>query len=199
MPRPNEAKYPPFALAGCFACQSAHVNACWTPPAKPTQLNPQSPQQLKRCRAKKKLGAVPGSRALKETLDNDTYTTLGTRPQQDRFAPHIAAMADRQPPGARPVVYVPSLSDRYAVAPGGDAMSALPRREDALAGRQLTLLAIRSRELADRVAAGQLGFLDAVDFAYSAADRAGLIDEVGDDVVQAVLAAAFANAEGPSE
>ena len=108
-------------------------------------------------------------------------------------------MVDRQPPAPRAVILVPRLQGDLPSAPGGDAMSALPRREDALAGRQLTLLAIRSRELADRVAAGQLGFLDAVDFGYSAADRAGLIDEVGDDVVQAVLAAAFANAEGPSE
>jgi hypothetical protein len=58
---------------------------------------------------------------------------------------------------------------------------------------QLALLAIRSRELADRVTAGLLPFIDAVDMAYSAAEWAGLTDTVGDDVVQSILAAAFAN------
>ena len=84
-----------------------------------------------------------------------------------------------------------------------------PRR--AYAARQLEILAERSLELADRVAAGQLAFLDAVDMAYSAArwadlpraiERAGLIDKgsitTGDDVVQSVLAAAFANARCPT-
>jgi hypothetical protein len=62
---------------------------------------------------------------------------------------------------------------------------------------QLELLAIRSAELADLVAVGQIAFLDAVDMAYSAADWAGLVDSVGDDVVQAVLAVAFANSREP--
>jgi hypothetical protein len=57
--------------------------------------------------------------------------------------------------------------------------------------RQLELLAIRSGELGDRVAAGKIGFLDAVDMAYSAAVWSGLVDNAGDDAVQAVLAAAF--------
>jgi hypothetical protein len=75
--------------------------------------------------------------------------------------------------------------------------------------RQLEILAQRSLELADRVAAGQLGFIDAVDLAYEAAvwadlpnaiDASGLIDTnihgaaTGDDIVQATIAAAFANA-----
>lgn len=75
--------------------------------------------------------------------------------------------------------------------------------------RQLEILALRSLELADRVAAGQLSFLDAVDLAYDAAicadlpnaiDASGLIDTNihrapnGDDIVQATIAAAFANA-----
>jgi hypothetical protein len=76
--------------------------------------------------------------------------------------------------------------------------------------RQLEILALRSVELADQVAAGQLSFLEAVDFAYSAAvwaglphaiDRSGLIDNSvisGDDIVQATLAAAFANARAPA-
>jgi hypothetical protein len=33
--------------------------------------------------------------------------------------------------------------------------------------RQLEILALRSLELADRVAAGELGFIDAVDLAYT--------------------------------
>jgi hypothetical protein len=57
--------------------------------------------------------------------------------------------------------------------------------------RQLNLLAVKSRELADRVAAEQLAFVDAVDMAYSAALWSGVVDSAGDDAVQKVLAAAF--------
>ncbi len=76
--------------------------------------------------------------------------------------------------------------------------------------RRLELLALRCAELADRVATGELGFLDAVDLAYNAAvwadlpnaiDASGLIDTgiiCGDDIVQATLAAAFANARRPA-
>jgi hypothetical protein len=63
--------------------------------------------------------------------------------------------------------------------------------------QQLEILALRSRELADQVAAGQLKFIDAVDAAYESAQWAGLVKSVGDDVVQATLAAAFANARRP--
>lgn len=74
------------------------------------------------------------------------------------------------------------------------------------ATRQLEIFALRCIQLADRVAAGELKFLDAAEFAYDAAigadlpnaiDVSGLIDRnviSGDDVVQATLAAAFANA-----
>jgi hypothetical protein len=73
--------------------------------------------------------------------------------------------------------------------------------------RQLKILALRSFDLADRVAAGQLRFIDAVDLAYEAAvwadlpnaiDASGLIDSniagapTGGDIVQATIAAAFA-------
>jgi hypothetical protein len=62
--------------------------------------------------------------------------------------------------------------------------------------------------LADQVAAGQIRFLEAVDLAYDAAvwaglpkaiDESGLIDQsiTSDDIVQATMAAAFANARGP--
>jgi hypothetical protein len=66
------------------------------------------------------------------------------------------------------------------------------------ASRQLEILALRSLELADRVAAGEIAFLDAVEIAYEAAVWSGLTSTVGDDVVQATLAAAFANARRPT-
>jgi hypothetical protein len=66
------------------------------------------------------------------------------------------------------------------------------------AAAQLELFARRCLELADRVAENKIGFLDAVDMAYSAAQWSGLTDNVGDDIVQACMAAAFANARGPT-
>jgi len=65
------------------------------------------------------------------------------------------------------------------------------------AGRQLEIFAIRCLELADRVAENQIGFIDAVDLAYDAAIWSGLVETVGDDVTQATMAAAFANARSP--
>ena len=73
-------------------------------------------------------------------------------------------------------------------------MSARARRVT----RQLEILALRSIELADRVAAGEIKFLDAVDFAYEAALWSGLTETSGDDIVQATIAAAFANARAPA-
>jgi len=64
----------------------------------------------------------------------------------------------------------------------------------AKAARRLEILALRSLELADRVAEGSIKFIDAVDLAYEAAVWSGLVQDVGDDIVQATLAAAFANA-----
>jgi hypothetical protein len=63
--------------------------------------------------------------------------------------------------------------------------------------RRLEILALRCLELGDQVAAGQMKFLDAVDLAYEAALWSGLVQSVGDDIVQATLAAAFANARRP--
>jgi hypothetical protein len=63
--------------------------------------------------------------------------------------------------------------------------------------RQLEILALRCLELADRVAVGEIAFLDAVDIAYEAAVLSGLTSTIGDDIVQATLAAAFANARHP--
>ena len=63
---------------------------------------------------------------------------------------------------------------------------------------QLEILAQLSIELADRVACGELRFFDALNVAYEAAVDAGLVDNVGDAIVQATLAAAFANARRPA-
>ena len=62
------------------------------------------------------------------------------------------------------------------------------------ATKQLKILALRGLELADRAAAGRPPFIDAVDVAYSAAQWAGLPETVGDDAIQLVLSASFANA-----
>jgi len=64
--------------------------------------------------------------------------------------------------------------------------------------RQLEILALRSLEVADRVAAGEIKFLDAVDVAYEAALWSGLTETAGDDIVQATIASAFANARAPA-
>jgi hypothetical protein len=55
----------------------------------------------------------------------------------------------------------------------------------------LDLLYERTCVLADRVARGELAFLDAVDMAWTAAEFAGTVGRVGPDQVQHVLAAAF--------
>jgi hypothetical protein len=88
--------------------------------------------------------------------------------------------------------------------PGRDRRCARHHREGAMSvrarrvTRQLEILALRSLELADRVAAGEIKFLDAVDVAYEAALWSGLTETAGDDIVQATLAAAFANAKAPA-
>jgi len=58
--------------------------------------------------------------------------------------------------------------------------------------RQLAILTLRSFELADRVAVGELELIDGVDMALEAALWSGLTESVGDDVVQAILTEAFA-------
>lgn len=85
----------------------------------------------------------------------------------------------------------------------------LPNRSNDRVRTQLEILARRAGELADRVAVGDLSFIEAVDLAYSAAVWAGLpkaIDKselitnnlTGDDLVQWTLAAAFATARRPA-
>lgn len=71
-------------------------------------------------------------------------------------------------------------------------MSAAKSRET----QQLELLALRTFDFADRVRANELGFLDAIDALYDGAVASGLVDAVGDDIVQATLAAAFATGRG---
>jgi hypothetical protein len=58
----------------------------------------------------------------------------------------------------------------------------------------LDLLHERCLTLVDRVQAGELPFIEAVDFAYSAACFAGLVETYGDDAIQQVLARAFCGA-----
>jgi hypothetical protein len=57
--------------------------------------------------------------------------------------------------------------------------------------QQLVLFGQRCQTLADRVSCKQLNFLDAIDLAYDAATWSGLVDAVGDDMVQATMANAF--------
>lgn len=79
--------------------------------------------------------------------------------------------------------------------------------------KRLELFALRCFELADRVTAGELEFIDAVDLAYSAAvwadlpnaiDASGLIDRnrsgapCGDDIIQHTISVAFANVRRPT-
>jgi hypothetical protein len=66
------------------------------------------------------------------------------------------------------------------------------------AAAQLELFARRCLDLADQAASYRLAFLNAVDLAYDAALWAGLVDDLGDDIVQATMAAAFANARRPA-
>ena len=65
------------------------------------------------------------------------------------------------------------------------------------AAAQLELFARRCLDLADRVAENKIAFLDAIDVAYEAAVWAGLCETIGDDLIQATMAAAFANARRP--
>ena len=64
-----------------------------------------------------------------------------------------------------------------------------------MSDRRLELFAVRCRDLRDRVAAGRLAFIEAVDMAYSAAVWSVLADDLGDDAVQQVMALAFGTIE----
>jgi hypothetical protein len=60
--------------------------------------------------------------------------------------------------------------------------------------RQIELFAIRSAELAERVYAGRMPLLDGVDLLFDAAIWSGLVDAIGVDDVQRLMAAAFSAA-----
>ena len=60
-----------------------------------------------------------------------------------------------------------------------------------MSDRRTELFAMRCRDLRDRVAAGRLGFIDAIARPRSSSD---LVDDLGDDVVQQVMAVAFGDA-----
>jgi len=55
----------------------------------------------------------------------------------------------------------------------------------------LDLFFVRSCTMAERVVAGEVPFIEAVDFMWEAAEFAGLVDRAGPDLVQHVLASAF--------
>jgi hypothetical protein len=63
--------------------------------------------------------------------------------------------------------------------------------------RQIELFAIRASQVAERVFAGQMAFLDGVDMCFSAAEWSGLVDAIGVDDVQRLMAAAFSSAREP--
>ena len=58
---------------------------------------------------------------------------------------------------------------------------------------RLKLFAIRASEIAERSYAGELPFIEAVDFTYDVAIASGLENEFGADVIQKIMAAAFAS------
>jgi hypothetical protein len=56
---------------------------------------------------------------------------------------------------------------------------------------QLELFEIRCLEMANKVRAGLMPLHEGVDFLYSAAIWSDLVDNVGDDLVQNIMARAF--------
>jgi hypothetical protein len=61
--------------------------------------------------------------------------------------------------------------------------------------RQMAIFVVRSFELADRVAIGELELIDGVDMAIEAARWSGLAASIGDDTVQEILHEAFAGVQ----
>jgi hypothetical protein len=68
-----------------------------------------------------------------------------------------------------------------------------PGNSNADVGRQrrLKLFTVRCEQMADRVRAGAVPFVWAIDTCYEASIWAGLNDDVGDDAVQAAMSRAF--------
>jgi hypothetical protein len=143
-------------------------------------------------------------------LDDSSIAGAAADPGRSRVAPYKVhggqTFAVTSAPAVMPIadpVESPAFLDHETtdqLDPGRGTLrgAAMSRTLLERASRQLELLALRSLELADRVAAGEIAFLDAVDIACDAAVWSGLTSTVGDDIVQATLAAAFANARSPT-
>jgi hypothetical protein len=84
-----------------------------------------------------------------------------------------------------------------SIPTGDSGQAAVARPAKSRAAKQLELFALRCLEIADRVAAGEVAFLDGIDLLYEAARWGGLVESVGDDIIQGTMAAAFANARRP--
>jgi hypothetical protein len=66
-------------------------------------------------------------------------------------------------------------------------LTALNQDRQTFVERQLDLFGSRCAELVERVRFGCIGFIDAVDLAWSAAIWSGLVDSAGPDAVQEVM------------
>jgi hypothetical protein len=68
---------------------------------------------------------------------------------------------------------------------------AIPPPAEIYISAQLELFEIRCLEMANKVRAGLMPLHEGVDFLYSAAIWSDLVDNVGDDLVQNIMARAF--------
>jgi hypothetical protein len=99
--------------------------------------------------------------------------------------------------GASPATSAVTEGGARKIVGYGNPESSKSSKTQNQATRQLEILSIRSLELAERVAAGEVAFIDAVNLAYEAAVWAGLTEASGDDVVQTILAEAFCTVRRP--
>jgi hypothetical protein len=67
-------------------------------------------------------------------------------------------------------------------------------RQEVFQSYQLDLFGSRCAELVQRVNFGTIGFIDAVDMAWSAAIWSGIVDNVGPDAVQEIMRTHFMGA-----
>jgi hypothetical protein len=107
---------------------------------------------------------------------------MNTAKSPGAVAAHWASEIDQLEARVNPQT---SLHRRPTQAPGSIAEPAQFLR------RQAALFETRCRELAVRVQAGVISFVDAVDLAYEAAIWSGISDSLGDDFVQKIMADAF--------
>jgi hypothetical protein len=63
--------------------------------------------------------------------------------------------------------------------------------------RQLDLFGARCAQIVERVRAGSIGFVEAVDLMWSAAVWSGLADDAGPDVVQEIMRSHFMGLRRP--